>query len=229
MSGVVVVTGANRGIGLEVVRQLADAGYTVVLGARDEGKGRGAAQSLQSEGVVPQQLDVTDAHSVERLRAWVEQRYGVLDVLINNAAIDYDVDQRAGSVAMERLQSAVATNVYGAWRMVTAFVSLVRRSKHGRIVNVSSEAGSLAAMSGTAPVYSMTKAALNALTRSLAGELRGTGVLVNSVCPGWVATDMGGSGGRPIPEGAASVVWAATLPDDGPTGGFFRDGKRLQW
>lgn len=229
MSGVVVVSGANRGIGLEVVRQLADAGYIVVLGARDEDKGRKAAQQLQNERVVPQQLDVTDAHSVERLRAWVEQRYGVLDVLINNAAIDYDVDQRAGSVAMERLQSAVETNVYGAWRMVNAFVSLVRRSKHGRIVNVSSEAGSLAAMAGTAPVYSMTKAALNALTRSLAGDLRGTGVLVNSVCPGWVATDMGGSGGRPIPEGAASVVWAATLPDDGPTGGFFRDGKRLQW
>lgn len=229
MSGVAVVSGANRGIGYEVVRQLADSGYTVVLGARDEDKGRNAAQRLQNERVVPYQLDVTDPHSVDRLRAWIEQRYGVVDVLINNAAIDYDVDQQAASVAMERLQAAVETNVYGAWRMVTAFVPLVVRSKHGRIVNVSSEAGSLAGMSGTAPVYSMTKAALNALTRSLAGQLRGTGVLVNSVCPGWVATDMGGSGGRPIPDGAASVVWAATLPDDGPSGGFFRDGKPLQW
>lgn len=105
----------------------------------------------------------------------------------------------------------------------------MHRSKQGRIVNVSSEAGSLASMSGGTPAYSVSKAALNALTGILAAELRDTGILVNSVCPGWVATDMGGAGGRPVEEGAAGIVWAATLPDDGPTGGFFRDGKPLPW
>ena len=106
---------------------------------------------------------------------------------------------------------------------------LLRQSGHGRIVNVSSGAGSLSSMSGGTPTYSPSKAALNALTRLFAGELERDGILVNSVCPGWVATDMGGSGGRPVEEGAAGVVWAATLPDDGPTGGFFRDGKPVPW
>jgi NAD(P)-dependent dehydrogenase (short-subunit alcohol dehydrogenase family) len=113
--------------------------------------------------------------------------------------------------------------------MCRAFIPLLRRSDHGRIVNVSSESGSLASMNGGTPAYGVSKAALNALTRTLAGELRNSGILVNSVCPGWVATDMGGAGGRPIADSAASVVWAATLPDGGPTGGFYRDGKPLEW
>lgn len=127
------------------------------------------------------------------------------------------------------MQEAVETNLYGPWRMAQMFLPLLRHSQHGRIVNVSSEAGSLASMGGGTPAYSITKAALNALTRMLAAELRGEHILVNAVCPGWVATDMGGSGGRPVKDGAASVVWAVTLPDDGPTGGFFRDGKALKW
>ena len=118
---------------------------------------------------------------------------------------------------------------FGAWNMVKAFLPLLRKSRHPRIVNVSSEAGSLASMGAGSPGYNMTKTALNALTVMLARDLRRAGILVNSVCPGWVATDMGGAGGRPIPEGAASVVWAVTLPDDGPSGGFFRDGRRLPW
>src|SRR5439155_20567574 len=124
---------------------------------------------------------------------------------------------------------AVETNLFGAWRMVRAFLPLLRRSRHARIVNVSSEAGSLTAMGGGTPAYRVSKAALNAVTRMLAAELRREHILVNAVCPGWVATDMGGQGGRPVAEGAASVVWAATLPDDGPTGGFFRDGRPLDW
>jgi len=113
--------------------------------------------------------------------------------------------------------------------MVRAFLPLLRRSRHARVVNVSSEAGSLSTMGGGTPAYSLSKAALNALTRMLAAELRTQRILVNAVCPGWVATDMGGKGGRPVAEGAASVVWAAMLPDDGPTGGFFRDGRPLAW
>ncbi|MCG8478678.1 MAG: SDR family oxidoreductase [Spirochaetales bacterium] len=229
MNGIAVVTGANRGIGLEVVRQLAVTGYMVVLGSRDAEKGRLAAEGMDGERVIPRRLDVTDPDSIEALRAWIQSEYGVLDVLVNNAAVDYDVDQRAGTADMDRMRRAVETNVYGPWRMARALLPLVRKSSRGRIVNVSSESGSLAGMSGSAPVYSMTKAALNAFTRQLAADLKGDGILVNSICPGWVATEMGGAGGRPVTDGAASVVWAVTIPDDGPTGGFFRDGKPLPW
>ena len=128
------------------------------------------------------------------------------------------------------VMETIATNLLGPWRLCQAFLPLLRKSQAGRIVNVSSESGSLAEMGAGPPAYQVTKAALNALTRTLAGELRGEHILVNAVCPGWVATDMGGSGApRSVSEGAAGIVWAATLPDDGPTGGFFRDGKPLPW
>src|SRR5690606_7819516 len=188
-----------------------------------------AAAQLNDSRIILRQLDVSDADSIERLRDWVADEFGILDVLVNNAAIHYDTWQRAVNADLNVVQEAMETNVYGAWRMVQAFLPMLRKSQHGRIVNVSSEAGSLASMGGGTPAYSMSKAALNALTRMLAAELRSSHILVNAVCPGWVATDMGGSGGRPVHEGAASVVWAATLPDDGPTGGFFRDGKPLRW
>lgn len=228
---VALVTGANRGIGLEVCRQLAARGYTVVLGSRDLAKGEAAARDLHGE-VYPRQLDVTDPESIERLRASVESEFGRLDVLVNNAAILYDNFQGAVGADLAVVHEALETNLFGAWRMCQAFLPLLRRSGHGRIVNVSSESGSLAGIfprGGGTPAYTTSKVGLNSLTLMLAAELRDTGILVNSVCPGWVATDMGGAGGRPIPEGAASVVWAATLPDDGPTGGFFRDGKPLPW
>ncbi len=152
-----------------------------------------------------------------------------LDILINNAGILYDTWQKPSTADLDIVREAFETNTFGAWRMCKTFIPIIRRSEHGRIVNVSSEAGSLASMSGSTPAYSASKVALNALTRMLAAELRGTGILVNSVCPGWVATEMGGEGGRPVEQGAASVVWAATLPDNGATGSFFRDGKPLPW
>jgi NAD(P)-dependent dehydrogenase (short-subunit alcohol dehydrogenase family) len=228
---IALVTGANRGIGLEVCRQLAQQGYIVLLGSRDLAKGEEAAAALKRQGleVLPRQLEVTDRESIEQVRAEVESGFGRLDVLINNAAILYDTWQQALTAELEIVREALETNTLGAWQMCQAFVPLLRRSQHGRIVNVSSESGSLAGMGGGTPAYTVSKVALNAFTRMLADELRGSRILVNAVCPGWVATDMGGAGGRPVAEGAASVLWAVTLPDGGPTGGFFRDGKPLPW
>lgn len=229
---VALVTGANRGIGLEVVRQLARLGFTVILGSRDERKGEEAAAELTRDGLKVQaaRLDVTDESSVEELRRWVEGRFGRLDVLVNNAAILYDTWQRAENADFDTVREAFETNTLGAWRVSKAFRSLLRAGVRGRVVNVSSESGSLASMGGGTPAYSVSKAALNALTRMLADELRRERILVNSVCPGWVATEMGGPNAPRTPaEGAAGIVWAATLPDDGPTGGFFRDGEPLPW
>lgn len=229
---IALVTGANRGIGLEVVRQLALRGFDALLGARDVRKGEAAADALKKEGLkvtnVP--LDVTDARSVEAAARFVTEKFGRLDVLVNNAAILYDSWQRAAEADLETVREAFETNTLGPWRVSQAFLPLLRQSGHGRIVNVSSESGSLSSMGGGTPAYGVSKVALNALTRMLAAELRGSHVLVNSVCPGWVATEMGGAGApRTVEEGAASVVWAATLPDSGPTGGFFRDGEPLAW
>ncbi|WP_328875274.1 SDR family oxidoreductase [Streptomyces sp. NBC_00287] len=227
---VAVVTGGNRGIGLEVVRQLAERGYRVVLGARDEAKGRAAAARVDPGGerVSAVRLDVSDDASVTAMAAWVTERLGRTDVVVNNAAILYDTWARARSADLDEVQRALDTNLFGAWRVTQALLPLLERSPHPRVVNVSSEEGSLAGMRGGTPAYSVSKAALNALTRLLAGELGPQRVLVNAVCPGWTDTDMG-RGGRPVPEGAAGVVWAATLPDDGPTGGFFRDGRPVPW
>ena len=225
---VAVVTGANRGIGLEVTRQLAERGYLAVLGSRDPDKGERAARGLGLDSVVPRQLDVSDDDSVREAAEWVDGSLGRADVLVNNAAILYDTENRAVDVSLDVVREGLETNLFGAWRTSQAVLPMLLQSPHPRIVNVSSGAGSLASMRGGTPTYSVGKASLNALTRLLAGELRGK-VLVNSVCPGWVATDMGRHGGRPVADGAAGVVWAATLPDDGPTGGFFRDGREVPW
>jgi NAD(P)-dependent dehydrogenase (short-subunit alcohol dehydrogenase family) len=225
---VAVVTGANRGIGLEVCRQLASAGFRVVLGSRDLERGRAAAESIGA-GVVACALDVADDASVAAAAGRVRDELGRCDALVNNAAIDYDTDARASSADLGRVRRAMETNLYGAWRTALAFLPLLRRSPHPRLVNVSSGGGSISEMGAGTPAYSVSKAALNALTRILAAELRGDRVLVNAVCPGWVATDMGGAGGRPVADGAASVVWAVLLDDDGPTGGLFRDGRPVAW
>ena len=230
--GIALVTGAYRGIGLEVARQLAGRGFTTVLTARDARKAEAAADALTKEGleVIPLQLDVTDVQSVGSAARFVEERFGRLDVLVNNAATLYDSWQRAAGADLETVREAFETNTLGAWRVAQAFIPLLGKSGRGRLVNVSSESGSLSSMGGGTPAYSVSKAALNALTRMLADELRPRRVLVNSVCPGWVATEMGGPDAPRTPaEGAASVVWAATLPDGGPTGGFFRDGEPLAW
>lgn len=223
---VALVTGANRGIGREVVRDLLDHGFHTILTARDEERGRAAATELGAEFL---QLDVRDEGSIDRCFRTVEETHRRLDVLINNAAIHYDTWQRGIDADLGVAHEAFETNLFGAWRTCQRSVPLMARNAWGRIVNVSSQAGSLTSMGGGTPAYSVSKAALNALTRVLAGELAGTGILVNAVCPGWVATDMGGAGGRPVGAGAASVMWAVLLDDHGPTGGFFRDGRPLPW
>jgi NAD(P)-dependent dehydrogenase (short-subunit alcohol dehydrogenase family) len=231
MNRIAIVTGANRGIGLEVVRQLVAAGDTVVLGTRDVAAGKRAAAPLaRSAGggrVLVRHLDVTDRDSLDAVADELADSQGRVDVIVNNAAIHYDTGQQAAGADLGVVVEALDTNLVGAWRTVNTLLPLLRASAHGRIVNVSSEAGSLASMGGGTPAYRVSKAALNALTRTLASELRSDGILVNSVCPGWVATDMGGPGGRPVQDGAASIMWAIDLPDNGPSGGFYRDGAPL--
>ena len=226
-----LVTGGNRGIGFEVCRQLAARGFAVLLTARDAEKSRAAAAKLKSVGrVEPVVLDVASAGSIEKATAEVSSRYDCLDVLINNAGINYDTWETVENAEIDgTVIETIRTNLLGPWRMCQAFLPLLRKSRAGRIVNVTSESGSLASMGAGPPAYQITKAALNALTRTLAAELRGTSILVNAVCPGWAATEMGGTGGRPVADGANGILWAATLSDNGPTGGFFRDAKPLAW
>ena len=239
-AGTVLITGASHGIGFEVARQLARQGMAVVLTAREPEKARAAARALNGEGlnVHPKALDVRDDESVRGLAAELGRKIGRLDVLVNNAAAYADWSEQASTADLEAARAVFDTNLFGAWRVAQACLPLIRKSEHGRVVNVASGAGShgeprfgLTTGGGAAATYGISKAALNALTSKLAAELEGTGILVNSVDPGLTATAPGmeAMGARPIPEGAASVAWAATLPDGGPTGGFFRDGKPLPW
>lgn len=225
---IALVTGANRGIGRDVCRRLAGLGHTVLLTSRSLKAATAAAGAL-GQDVHPLRLDVTSEDDAVQAAADITERFGRLDVLVNNAAITYDTWQRAVTADLDVVREAAETNLYGPWRLVQTLLPLLRESARPRIVNVSSEAASLTNMGGGTPAYNASKVALNALTRMLAAELRTERILVNAVCPGWVATSMGGPGGRPVSEGAASVLWAATLPDDGPTGGFFRDGRPLPW
>jgi NAD(P)-dependent dehydrogenase (short-subunit alcohol dehydrogenase family) len=228
---VALVTGANRGIGFEVARQLAELEHIVLLGARHLSNGQAAAAQLQRHGfdVLPVPLDIADADMVRSAAAEIERQHGRLDVLVNNAAVDYDTDQNAASADLDRVRRDLENNLFGTWQTTQAMLPLLRRSAHPRVVNVSSGTGALTDMSAGIPAYRISKVSLNALTRMLAAELRRDGVLVNSVCPGWVATSMGGPGGRPVADGAAGVTWAATLLDNGPTGGFFRDRQPIPW
>jgi len=233
-SQVALVTGANRGIGLEVTRQLASLGYTVVLCARDLRKAEGAAAQIREDSfdVRPQQLDVDEDATVARACTAVSEELGRLDVLVNNAAIGFDPDDRAVETDLAAARVTLDTNVFGAWRVTQAFLPLLRRSERGRIVNVTSRGGSFGWTPGLRlpgiAAYSVSKAALNALTVKLASELADTGILVNAVCPGATATSPGAFG-RPVADGASGIVWAATLPEGGPTGQLFGDREQLSW
>lgn len=229
---VAVVTGANRGIGFEICRQLARQGVHVILTSRDEAKGQAACEKLATAGleVAFYQLDVTDANSIQRLTDWIASEYGQLHILVNNAGIYIDKQHSLLTVDMAVMRSTMETNAYGPLMLCQALVPLMKREGHGRLVNVSSGMGELARLEPRDPAYRISKIMLNIYTRVLASELRGTGILVNAVCPGWVRTDMGGpSASLSVEEGADTAVWLATLPDDGPTGKFFRNRQEIPW
>lgn len=227
---VALVSGANRGLGFEVAHQLSERGMTVLLGARDLDKGLHAARKLAGTAgdVVAVQLDVTQQDQVDVLARWVDITYGRLDVLVNNAGAWYDPGASPASTGIAPVRAAMETHLFGSWRLCNAMLPLMRRRHYGRIVNVSSGCGASTSDGANCPAYRVSKAALNAYTRALASELEGSGIQVNAVCPGWVATDMGGPGGRPVTDGAAGIVWAACLSEP-LTGGFYRDGQRIAW
>ena len=226
---VALVSGANRGIGREIAAQLAARGYGVAVGGRDQAAADAAAAGIGGEahGV---QIDVTDGQTVDRAVARTRDELGRLDALVNNGAIMPDLGESAAGIDLGLVREVLETNLLGAWRLTQAVLPLLRESPAPRIVNVSSGAGQLRDMGTGYPAYRTSKTALNALTRVLAGELAASGFKVNSVCPGWVRSDMGGAGApRSVQEGADTAVWLATLPGDGPTGGFFRDRAPIPW
>ena len=229
---VALVTGGNRGIGREVARQLAEHGDTVILTARDADKARAAAEEVAAETggtVTALQLDVTNPASIAAAAEHVTSDPGRLDVLVNNAGIGADFGVAGSDPDFDAIRTSLDTNFFGAYRLTVALLSLLHASEHARIVNVSSGMGGVAEMDGWSPGYRISKAALNGMTRILSAELADDEILVNSACPGFVNTDMGGQFGakKPVQDGAAGIVWLAALPDDGPTGGFFRDGKPI--
>jgi NAD(P)-dependent dehydrogenase (short-subunit alcohol dehydrogenase family) len=219
---VALVSGASRGIGAEIARELAaDHGFLVFAGARNPGS------APEGDGLVPIRLDVTDRATIEEARDRIESEAGRLDALINNAGV-YGDAIGAADYDLERAHEVLEVNTFGPWRLIQAFLPLLGASKAPRIVNVSSGAGQLSDMNGGRAAYRLSKAALNALTRTLASDERW--LKVNTMCPGWVRTDMGGSAApRSVEQGADTAVWLATLPDDGPSGGFFRDRKPIPW
>jgi NAD(P)-dependent dehydrogenase (short-subunit alcohol dehydrogenase family) len=241
-SQIALVTGAGRpeGIGFELCRQLSRQGMTVLLTARELGKAQSRANILVAEGldVRPFALDVASDQSVKQAAGAVEAEFGRLDVLVNNAAGSGPFGEKPSDADLQTAHQVMEINLFGAWRTCQAFLPLLRKSRGARIVNVSSGGGShgdpqfgLTSANNMGPSYGVSKAALNALTVTLAEELKGSGILVNAVCPGLTATfpQAESMGARPVSKGAAGIVWATTLADDGPTGGFFRDGQPLPW
>ncbi len=229
---IAVVTGGNRGIGLEVCGRLAASGLHVVLGSRSAAAGETAARSLAAHGldVEPQPLDVTDDESVRAFADHMERALGGADVLVNNAGLLLDEDGNVLDVSVQHFRDCMETNVYGPLRLAQALMPGMISRGYGRVVNVSSGAGQISSMSDYAPPYSLSKAALNALTRLLAAAADGHDVLVNAVDPGWVRTDMGGlAAPRSVAQGADTIVWCATLPKGGPSGRFFHDRKEIDW
>jgi len=230
---VAVVTGANRGIGFEICRQLARQGFTVVLTSRSAAKGRAAAKVLRDDGLELDYhlLDVTSPAGIKALADYLAKHYGRLDVLVNNAGVILDPrGSRVLDAKPKTFRDTLETNLFGPLQLCQALVPLMKKNHYGRIVNLSSGLAQLSEMGAGTPAYRVSKTALNALTCILAAELKGSGILVNSMNPGWVRTDMGGaSAPRTVQQGADTAVWLAMLPDDGPSGGFFFDRKPIPW
>ncbi len=239
-----LITGANRGLGLETARQMAAEGYAVILSARDLEKGEAAAQSLRDSGADAHavQLEVADEQSVERAAREVGEKFGHIDALINNAGVNFEYDNGSmvapSKLSLKDLRQTYDTNVFGAFSVLRAFLPLLQKSKAPRVVNVSSMNGSLTqttnpdwfAYGFNTVAYNSSKSALNALTVSFAKEFHNTPMKINAACPGWVKTDMGTDAApRALEEGPRIFVKLATLPDDGPTGGFFNEDGVIAW
>jgi NAD(P)-dependent dehydrogenase (short-subunit alcohol dehydrogenase family) len=222
LSRVALVSGSSRGIGAEIARELAvDHGFLVYAGARNP------EDVAEQDGIAPVRLEVIDQASVDAARDRIASEVGRLDSLVNNAGI-YGDPVGAADYDLDRAHEVLEVNTFGPWRLIEAFLPLLRESDVPRIVNVSSGAGQLSDMNGGRAAYRLSKAALNALTRTLASDERW--LKVNTMCPGWVRTDMGGAAApRSLEQGADTAVWLATLPHDGPSGGFFRDRKPIPW
>jgi len=230
---IAIVTGGNRGLGHEIARQLLKADLFVVVGVRNEANCDPAIASLRKDGanVAAFPLDVNDTKSVRRFVAHVEKQHGAPSVLVNNAGVYPEAtDAKVVDASTAIWRETFETNLFGAMRMCRQVVPLMTRIRYGRIVNISSGLGQLHQMGEGSPAYRVSKAALNALTRTLAAEVAGSGILVNSMSPGWVKTDMGGvEAPRTVEEGAETAVWLSLLPSSGPTGQFFRDRKPIPW
>lgn len=229
---VALVTGANRGMGLETCRQLLARGLRVAMTGREQRAIERALRELgdTSGNAIAVRMDVTDAASIEAAQETISKQLGIVDVLVNNAAVLLFENSDVLDIPAEAFRQTLETNLLGAIETCRVFVPPMAVRGYGRVVNVSSGAGQLAGMSTYAPAYSMSKAALNAFTRILAETYRDRGVLANAVDPGWVRTDMGGrSAPRSVEQGVATTVWLATLEAEGPTGGFFRDRKPIAW
>lgn len=234
---IALVTGANRGIGFEISRQLAKKDILVILTARNKTKGLVSCQKLKQEGLEVDfhQLDVTNPSSINSIADFIKKKYqGKIDILINNAGIAPDgIDSEDKSIfktKLDTIRMAIETNTYGPLLLCQTFIPLMKKNNYGRIVNISSGMGQLSEMYGKVPAYRLSKVSLNALTRIFSSELAGCNILVNSMCPGWVRTDMGGPNAtRSVEEGAETAIWLATIPDDGPRGLFFRDKKTIPW
>src|SRR5262245_25011185 len=231
-SRVALVTGANRGLGLETCRQLLAQGLRVAMTGRSQTALDRALNGVnaQHDRAIAIQMDVTDVSSIKAARRAIQKQFGHVDVVVNNAAVLLFESTAVLETPIDGFRETFETNCFGAIEVCREFVPTMAERRYGRVVNVSSGAGQLSRMSTYAPAYSISKAALNAFTRILAATYRDSGVLANVVDPGWVRTDMGGrSAPRSVQEGADTTVWLATLPDNGPTGGFFRDRRQVEW
>ena len=237
---IALVTGANKGIGFEIARGLGAQGSLVLLGSRDDSRGKKAAAQLVAEGigVLPIELDVTDKISILSAAAQIEAQYGRLDILVNNAGVSFEAGAKPSAVDLGAVRRVYDVNVFGVIAVTQAMLPLLLKSPRGRIVNVSSGLGSLGwntdpELSAHFPLllgYNSSKSALNAITVQFAKELAGTPLKVNAACPGYCATDLNGhSGPRTPKQGSATPIRLATLPDDGPTGGLFNDEGIVPW
>ncbi|MFN8674170.1 MAG: SDR family oxidoreductase [Candidatus Sericytochromatia bacterium] len=232
MTKVALVTGSNKGIGFEVVRQFAKKGYTVILTSRDEKKGQEAVTKLKNENLLVDYcvLEVSNSDSVTKAKNYIEEKYGKLDILVNNAGLLLDKNENVFTISEDLIKETMETNFYGALKVTQAFIPLMKKNNYGRIVNVSSGMGQLSDMGGGYTAYRVSKTALNALTKIMANDLRGSNILINTMCPGWVKTDMGGaSATRTTEKGAETIVWLSELEENSYSGAFFRDKKEIEW